>query len=317
MIAFFRLIRIANLLMIALCLSLFYYLIIVPAHHTKLFTPIVPFITQDFILFVFSVVLIAASGNIINDYFDFELDREYKPNRPLPSGAFTLNTAMYLHGLFAIAGICLGFYEGWQIGNFKIGYVYIICVLLLYLYSAYLKKIPLIGNMVVAGLAAFIFVLLMMFEANSLNFLKRIHVVNTDYVMDILLWQLRFYAGFAFLTSLSRELIKDLEDIEGDEAYNIQTLPVHFGMTAGKITAALVLFFLIAGVAYFQQLFLTANAMKQFYYLLFAVQIPVVITFGLLLRAKESKDFRVLSYLLKAIMLLGILSIPAFSLFNK
>lgn len=316
MIAFFRLIRIANLFIIALCLSLFYYLIIVPAHHSKLFTTIVPFTTQDFILFVLSVILVAASGNIINDYFDFELDREYKPNRPLPAGAFSLDTAMYLHGLLAILGIALGFYEGWQIGNPKIGYVYIICVLLLYLYSAYLKKIPLVGNVVIAGLAAFIFVLLMMFEANSLSFLKSIHVDNADYVMDILLWQFRFYGGFAFLTSLSRELVKDLEDKEGDEAYNIQTLPVYFGMPAGKITAALVLAILIAGVAYFQKLFLIAGAMKQFYYLLFAVQIPVVVALALLLRAKESKHYRLLSYLLKGIMLLGILSIPAFYLFN-
>ncbi|HWB63092.1 MAG TPA: UbiA family prenyltransferase, partial [Chitinophagales bacterium] len=139
-IAFFRLIRIVNLLIIALCIGLFYYLIMVPVHNNTLMTTFVPLNHLDFVVFTLSVMFVAAGGNIINDYFDFELDKEFKPNRPLAQGAFSLNTAIYLHGFFIFAGIAMGFYLGWGYGKFSFGYLYVVAALLLYVYSAYLKK---------------------------------------------------------------------------------------------------------------------------------------------------------------------------------
>ncbi|MBL0308491.1 MAG: UbiA family prenyltransferase [Bacteroidetes bacterium] len=173
--AFFRLVRISNLLMIALSLSLFYYLILIPVHQDKLHSTLVPFTTFEFVLFILSVVFIAAAGNIINDYFDFELDREFKPERPLAQGLFSLDTTMYLHMGFALSGIALGYYLGWLVGYFSVGYIYIICSLLLYIYSSYLKKIPLVGNVAISALTGFVFVLLLIFEANFLRviFLKK------------------------------------------------------------------------------------------------------------------------------------------------
>lgn len=313
MLSFFRLIRLGNLAIIALSLSLFYYIILVPAHHNKLFTGLLPFTTVEFVLFVLSVVLVAAAGNIINDYFDYELDKTVKPDRPLASGKISLDNAMYMHAAFAFAGIGLGFYLGWKTNNYKIGYLYVVCVLLLYLYSAYLKKIPLAGNIVVSALTGFVFVLLLVFEA---AFLNTIHFEEGHYVMQLLLWQVAFYGGFAFLTNLARELVKDMEDVEGDEAFNINTFPVQFGLDAAKILTAVVMLAVIGVLGYFQLLFKEGGAIKQLVYILLAVQLPLLPGFYLLFKAKQPKHFAKLSLLLKVVMLLGILSMPVFYLFN-
>lgn len=300
--------------MMALSLSLFYYFILVPAHEYKLFTKLLPFTTLEFVLFVLSVVLVAAGGNIINDYFDFELDRAYKPERPLPSGAISLDMAMYLHAALAFAGIALGFYLGYKANNFKIGYLYVVVALLLYLYSSYLKKVPLLGNVVVSALTAFIFLLLMVFEA---AFLNTIHFEGSQFVMDMLLWQVMFYGGFAFLTNLTREVIKDLEDMEGDEAFNVSTFPVQFGERAGRWVAGVLLLVSLCFVGFFLKLFLNGNHMKEVLYLILLVCVPFICIAELLRRAKTSEDYGIVSWWLKVVMLLGVLSIPAFYWFNK
>lgn len=300
--------------MMALSLSLFYYFILVPAHEYKLFTKLLPFTNFEFVLFVLSVVLVAAGGNIINDYFDFELDRAYKPERPLPSGAISLDMAMYLHAAFAFAGIALGFYLGYKANNFKIGYLYVVVALLLYLYSSYLKKVPLLGNIVVSALTAFIFLLLMVFEA---AFLNTIHFEGSRFVMDMLLWQVMFYGGFAFLSNLTREVVKDLEDMEGDDAFNVSTLPVQFGGKAGRWAAGVLLLVTLGFVGFFLKLFLEGSHIKEVLYLALLVCVPFIGIAELLRRAKTSDDYGVVSGWLKVVMLLGVLSIPAFYWFNK
>jgi len=309
---FLKLIRALNLFIIGLSVSFFYWLILVPVHHHIIFTNLLPFTTIEFVLFVLSIILIAAAGNIINDYFDFELDKEFKPERPLAKGVFSLDTAMYLHAAFAFVGIGLGFYLGYKANSFKIGYIYIICTLMLYVYSAFLKKMPLAGNILVSALTGFVFVLLMLFEV---NFLNTIHFEGSKYVLDILLWQVKFYGCFAFLTNLAREIVKDIEDKEGDAEHNINTLPVQFGEPVAKITVAIVLGLLLAGLAFFMDGFIAASAIKEFLYLSIAVVIPVVVAIVLLFLANEKKQYARVSLLLKIIMLLGILSIPAFYLF--
>jgi len=316
--AFFRLVRIWNLSIIALSLSLFYFLVIVPIHNTKLGTTLLPFSHVEFVLFVLSVVLIAGGGNIINDYFDFELDKEFKPERPIASGVISLNSAMYLHMAFVFLGVAIGFYLGWTIDNYKIGYLYVICSLLLYLYSSYLKKIPLAGNLVISTLAAFVFVLPVIFDAVFLNSIHAQSLFeNTGYAFSIIIWQMKFYAGFAFLTSLAREIVKDIEDKEGDSVYNIQTIAVQFGETTAKITAAIVMLVLLAALVFFMQSFYAVNAKKEFLYVSSGLVVPVLITLSFLLLAKQKNDYARVSTFLKIIMLLGIFSIPAFYFFGR
>lgn len=299
--------------MIALSLSLFYYLVLIPVHRYQLQTTLAPFTHFEFVLFVLSVVCVAAAGNIINDYLDFELDKEFKPLRPLPSGDISLNTAMYLHMILAGVGIALGFFLGANEGDPKIGYIYVISVVILYLYSLYLKKLPLIGNIVIAGLTALIFLLLLVFEA---AFIRLVSFDNSQFAYSIILSQIKFYAGFAFITSLAREVVKDLEDREGDAAFNINTIAVQFGEPVAKVIAIIVLCILFAGLSYFMSGLMQAGAFKQVAYLFVTVILPVIALVVLLLRAHSKEQYARISLLLKVVMLMGILSIPAFYLFS-
>lgn len=311
--AFLKLIRVFNLLVTAASLSLFYYLLIVPAHQNKLFTTLLPFTNFEFVLFILSVVFVSAGGSIIHEYYEFEQDIEYKPHRPLVQGFFSLDTAMYLHAAFAFAGIGLGFYLGYSTNNFKIGYLYVICVLLLYFYSAYLKKIPLVGNIVVAALTGFVFVLLMLFEV---TFLRTISFEGANYVLDMLLWQVKFYGGFIFAITFACEILKDLEDKKGDEAYGVNTFVVQFGEMAGKGLVLLVLGLVLVVLAFLMRRFIEVHAVKEFMYLTILVLIPISAAIILLFIANEEKQYVRVSLLLKIITLLGILSLPAFYFFN-
>jgi len=305
--------------MIGLSLYLFYYLVIVPVHLNKLQTTLLPFNNTEFASFVLSVILLAAAGNIINDYFDFELDKEFKPGRPLPLGLMSLDAAMYLHMFLVLCGIGLGFYLGFINKNFHLGYLYVVCALLLYIYSSLLKKIPLVGNFVVAGLSAFVFVILMLFE---LDYLKLIHAAELfdttiSSALATLMLQLKFYAGFAFLTSMAREVVKDMEDREGDAEYKINTFAVEYGDQAAKWLTIFIMLMLISGVGYFMVNFFAVGAIKELAYLGVFVELPLVIIAALTFMANGKKDYARISMVLKLIMLLGILSIPAFYLFAK
>lgn len=309
MIAFLQLIRFVNLLIIALALSLFYYLIIVPLHINQLFTTLVPLSDVEFGLFVLSVMLIAASGNIINDINDYALDKEYKPWRPLPSAKFTIDQATYLHVLLTVSGILLGFYLGWKNNMFKVGFIYIIASLLLYIYSSYLKKVPLAGNVLVAALSAFVFVLLMLFE---INFLRTIQFENATFTYQVLLFQLKFYALFAFAVSLAREIVKTLEDYEGDAAFGINTIAVQFGPMVARITAMVVLLGIVAGLLWFSSMLVESKAYRQVAYVQVAIVVPVVACIFLLFKANSVKQYNRISLLIKLVMLTGILTIPVF-----
>jgi 4-hydroxybenzoate polyprenyltransferase len=313
--AFLRLVRIENLLIAVAGVTFFYCFILIPRHrdYNLLHTTLLPFTTFEFVLFALSIALVAAAGNIINDYCDYEADREFKTNRPLAQNFFSLDTALYLHAAFAFAGIGIGFYLGYSCGNYKIGYLYVICVVLLYVYSAYLKKVPLAGNILVSALAGFVFFLLLVFEA---NFLNTITFEQSGVTFRILYSAAIFYGAFAFVTNLAREIVKDIEDREGDATFEVNTLAVAYGETTAKYIAVTVLLLLLGGLGYYMQGFMKAEAYKQFSYLLLAVVLPTLVAIAFLVKCKTQKDYHRVSTMIKLIMIMGLLSIPVFYLFN-
>jgi 4-hydroxybenzoate polyprenyltransferase len=310
-VAFLRLSRAFNILLISLGTSLFYFFILIPVHKHKLLTTLLPFTTFEFVLFLLSVAFVAAAGSIMADYYNFERDEEFKPEKPLPQGSFTLDTAIYLHGALAFLGIGLGFYLGYRAGNYKIGYIYVICALLLYLYSGYLKKIPLAGNIVISALAGFVLVLLMLFEV---TFLNTISFEGAQYVLNILLLQLKFYSAFAFAITFVHEQVTDLHDSEADDAYNIHTFAVQYGKRAAKILTFIILVVLLAGLVFVLYNLIVAKAFQESFYLVVAIGLPLIITIILLFRAEEKKQYALIRGLLKMLLFFGILSIATFYL---
>jgi len=227
-----------------------------------------------------STVLIAAAGYIINDYYDVKIDYINKPDRVVIGKNITRRYAILFHVLLSVLGILIGVFLSWRIAA-----VNILSVFLLWLYSNNLKRLPFIGNLTVAlltGSAIFV-----------VDILYRTH--NSLVVI---------YAMFAFFMTLVREIIKDMEDLRGDNTFGCKTLPIVWGIRKTKVIIYVILTLFSITVIVLNQLY---EVLPLQYYLIFLFA-PLIWLLYRLLRADMKKDFSWLSTFCKVIMLLGILS---------
>lgn len=235
-----------------------------------------------FMALTLSTVLIAAAGYIINDYYDIKIDAINKPDRMLVGKVVRRRPAMFAHLVLSFAGVAIGAALSIPVGLINLG-----AVLLLWGYSARLKKMLLIGNITIALLAASMLLVVAVYN-DSLN--------------KITLG----YALFAFLISLVREIIKDMEDVKGDASFDCRTLPIVAGLRNTKLVLypLLALFLAFLLVVVFHQ----RTAVWFDGYMLLLVLLPSVWLVIKLARADRRRDFAYLSNLNKFIMLTGILS---------
>jgi geranylgeranylglycerol-phosphate geranylgeranyltransferase len=164
-------------------------------------------VIPESLLLFFIVALITAAGNVINDFFDAEIDAINRPDRPIPSGEVSRGAARGFAITLFLAGILVSFFT-----NSLCITIAIFNTLLLVAYASKLKRTPFIGNIVVAYLSASIF--LFGGALNGLDGLVRIIPI----------------AAITFFAMLSRELLKDAEDIEGDRAGGADTVPIRIGI---------------------------------------------------------------------------------------
>jgi 4-hydroxybenzoate polyprenyltransferase len=278
LIAGLRLVRIPNLLILVLNALVVYLYLVQPTPdwhgllHLKIW------------LLTIAVVFTAAAGYVINDYYDIKIDYVNKPKRVVVGRIIARRTAIILHTALNFIAVVLAILVSW-----KVCVSVFLSSALLWYYANSLKRKPLIGNLVVAFLAGFSVYIM--------------GLLREDESKLILLFSL-----FAFMISLIRELIKDMEDIKGDAAHGCKTLPILIGEPKTK---AVVLFFVailmvMVGVWFYPQ----SNELAIFSaVVLFPLMIMLVI--GLVV-AKNAHQYRRISSLCKWIMLAGILSIPLF-----
>ncbi|MCK6614225.1 MAG: geranylgeranylglycerol-phosphate geranylgeranyltransferase [Ignavibacteriaceae bacterium] len=157
-----------------------------------------------------SASLIAAGGNVINDIYDLETDRINRPGRPLPSGAIGLNAAFNYYLLLTLSGLILAVRVSYL--AFAIAFAVFAG---LWLYAYKLKRTALAGNFSVALFTGLVFPYGALAAGD----------ISAGY----------FPFLFAFLTTLMREVLKDLEDISGDKATGAGTFPVLYGEKRGKV----------------------------------------------------------------------------------
>ncbi|MFN6088351.1 MAG: geranylgeranylglycerol-phosphate geranylgeranyltransferase [Cyclobacteriaceae bacterium] len=236
----------------------------------------------DFWLFliVAATVMIAAAGYIINDYYDIKIDLINKPDRVVIGKTITRRYAIFFHTVISVTGVGMGLLINW-----KVGAVNFVSVFLLWLYSNNLKRLPLIGNLVVSLLTGLsIFLLSFLYE-------QYLPLVMT-------------YSFFAFFMTLIREIVKDMEDMKGDTTFGCRTLPIVWGIRKTKsflYGTILVFSFLVLWLDY-QQLKIS------WIYFIPLLFVPMSLLFYRLLKADTKKEFYQLSQLCKIIMLLGICS---------
>ena len=291
----------------------------------------------DFFLLSLSTVMIAAAGYIINDYFDVKIDRVNRPHKIIVGKFIKRRVAMGAHLVINAIAILIGAYLAYQLKNWNLVFIQILSAGALWYYSTLFKKQVLVGNLLVALLAALVpfvaglYELILQHAATDdtvNNLLFRLEAYTPFEDVEYLLIQTLSYSMywvvgisiFAFISTIIREIIKDVEDYNGDKKYQCNTLAVVYGKPLAKIVAQALIAFMIVLIGYFQYLQLSENpggelaelakaqtrALITVMYLLFAVQIPLVYTFYKLKLANLKADYQQLSTTMKFIMLTGI-----------
>jgi 4-hydroxybenzoate polyprenyltransferase len=302
--AFFRLIRWPNLLFIALTQSLFYFCILIPSFYQG--HPVLENILKPdhFVLLSLSSVLIAAAGYIINDYFDLHIDRVNKPEKVVVEKIIKRRWAIIWHWVLSGMGIAIGFYLSLKLRNIFIASSNIFCVLLLWFYSTTFKKKLLIGNILIALLTAWVIGVLYLCEFRLHRFVDPVFhgALSRVYKFAVV------YGSFAFIISLVREVIKDMEDMEGDARYGCRTMPLVWGLNAAKFFCMCWLTVLVAALIFIQFYVLQYRWWITIAFTIFLVIFPILQVLRILSRATVPAQFHKLSLMIKSIMMMGILS---------
>jgi 4-hydroxybenzoate polyprenyltransferase len=301
--AFFRLIRWPNLVFIGLTQVLFYYIVVVPgfSHFADYHNPLRPGL---FVCLTLSSLLIAAAGYIINDYFDLNIDRVNKPGKLVVEKVIKRRSAILWHWFLSGAGVLLGLYVSWKLRNPIVGPANLACVILLWFYSTTFKRKLLIGNVVISLLTAWVILVLYVCEIRlgSLGDPGYRAILGRVFKYAIV------YGGFAFIISLIREVVKDIEDIDGDTRYDCRTMPIIWGINVAKVFTATWLVVLISALAVIQFYFLPRAQWIMIAYGLLFIDLPLLWILRALYRAQAKSDYHLLSGVIKGVMLAGILS---------
>ncbi|KIC93836.1 geranylgeranylglycerol-phosphate geranylgeranyltransferase [Flavihumibacter solisilvae] len=304
--AFFRLIRWPNLFFIIITQVLFYYCILLPS-----MGGVVKLDPVHFSLLILSSVLIAAAGYIINDYFDLNIDQVNKPDSIVIQRVIRRRWAIAWHLLLSLAGVLLAFYLSWKLRNPIIGFANFGCALLLWLYSTTFKRQLLIGNVLISLLTAWVILVIYFAELSVTRMGEPAYrnSMNTVFKFTII------YSSFAFIISLVREVVKDLEDRIGDERYGCRTMPIVWGVPATRMFVGVWMFVMGAALLIMQVYGLLKGWWMGAVFCLFTVIVPLVTTMLKLRQSNTPDEFHRLSSNIKWIMLAGILSMVFFKFY--
>lgn len=301
--AFMKLVRLPNLVFITLAQILFQFCIYKPltAAHVS------DNDTTHFIFLVLASLFIAAAGYIINDYFDINIDEMNKPQKMIIDKVINRRWAIAWHFGLSFFGIVFSFLAFPFLQKWYLILANVFCIILLWFYSTNFKKQLLVGNVVISILTAWT-ILIVFFSKVSFAaaFGNGTAIHHKLFKLAIL------YAAFAFIISLIREAVKDMEDMHGDAAYKCKTMPIVWGINVTKVYIAVWLIVLLA------LLFSVVIYVLQFQwwlaiiYIIGSVIAPLILVFLKLKNSNTQQEFHKLSSIVKLCMLTGILSMSFF-----
>ncbi|HPD94590.1 MAG: geranylgeranylglycerol-phosphate geranylgeranyltransferase [Bacteroidales bacterium] len=303
-----RLVRIKNLLIVVFTMLFMRYLIIEPILRMNGFHLQLNLFL--FTMLVLATVFITAGGYVINDYFDTRTDIINRPNTVVVGKSISRSHAIGLHMVLSAIGIVLGTFVSFKIGKPIFSLLFILTSGMLWFYSTTYKRQLLVGNIVVATLTALVPLMPLLFE---LPLLGRYWIVITRYQLNVasIVYWVGGYAVFAFLFTLTREIIKDIEDFEGDASFGRNTIPVHFGIKPAKVIVASLVAITIGILIFVYAAYMRSNFEGNFDYisLIYLIIFILIPCFGLLfavLLAENKKQFHKASQFSKLIMLFGL-----------
>lgn len=289
-----------NLLMMAITLYLVRMVVIEPLGFSYYLDHF------HFFLLVISVLTIGAGAYIVNDLHDVGTDLKNKPHRVTITKGISPKAAKGAYwGLTAI-GVAMGLYLGWYTNSWRFGALNGLIAFLLYLYAIDFKGRPLLGNVLVSFFSA----ILVTYPA-FFDIIPATRPENAE-AQSGAIYIMVGYAGFAFITSLIREIIKDMEDQEGDQSQGYNTLPIAVGERITKGIVVILLAAVLLVSLFFLSLLVEQDPIPATYVGMLCLW-PLIIATRLMV-AKSPKDYHRLSSYMKIFMLLGLFSMVVFTL---
>ena len=280
-------------------------------------------LNENFFILLIVTILIAASGYIVNDIYDYNLDKINKPEKVILGKFLKSRDAIIIYMMFNCLAIVLSIFLCMKIEQEIYILVFLLIIYCLWLYSKKLKKYKTIGNILIAFFISLSILNVPLFSYKN--------ILSDDRFFVFLI--ISIFSVLAFLINVKREIIKDIEDIEGDKIHKVKSLPIIFGTKKSKLVTiiiGIILMFAISSLITFQILILRSDLLldvggNQFSnpqiwganYISIVYMFIILIMFFyvelLILNATSKTNFTKVSKLLKFLMLLSLLSIPVFS----
>jgi len=298
---FFRLLRFPNLIIVAITQYLLQYLLIVPLIKQNGLVPDLDVL--HFSLLVLSTMIIAAGGYIINDILDLPIDKINKPDQLIIEKKIPIPVAYWLYSGLTFLGFAISFYLAIHVQNLPLVLLYPSAVVLLFLYSKYFKQLVLIGNMVVSIFCAFVAGIVWFAERYTFDDLLQENKIAGERLQFIL----GLYLIFAFLSTMYREIVKDIEDRDGDMTYHCKTLPIVFGVNVAKWVAFAFGILLLSFLVLTSKQLIENQSYVAISFIWIAIVLPLLFSFYKLSKAATNEDFHQISTIAKFIMLTGLI----------
>jgi len=268
-----------------------------------------------FFLLVLSTVLIAAAGNVINDYFDQRTDRVNRPKDIIVGVHVKRRVAMLVHQVFNAIGLALAVYVAWKIGMWKLSIVSFFAAGSLWFYSVQFKKELFIGNTIIALLAGLVPLLVGLYEipllikeyGTSVREYFQIHRPGEDASLyfQYMFYFILGYSAFAFMLNFIREVQKDIADVKGDSRINARTIPLVYGIKNAKRIVGFLIALAMVILVVVQQMIVSDT--YSLIYLVVTILFPLTISLIINHRAVRRPQFVKAGNWLKVAMLFGIL----------
>ena len=304
---YLQLLRVGNLTFAAILLYVMEKWVATPLLQLEQFGELMPWWILT--LLIVSVVGIAAGGYVINDYFDVKIDRINRPDNLVVTRIISRDAAMNLfYGLTAV-GVIAGTVVAWWAHSWTLLFTYVVIPGLLWFYSASYKRMFLVGNLVVAFASAIVPLLVAIANADYLHHLYQNALAYSPIVGELYVWTGGF-AAFAFLLTWVREIVKDIEDIEGDREMECRTLPIVWGDKVAKIIATILLVVIATLIVYI--LFAVLPFSHEWKslptrYVVFGLIVPILCSIILLWAANNRTEYHRVQTIIKFAMFMGML----------
>ena len=269
---------------------------------------------SSFILLGLSTVLIAAAGNIINDYFDTRIDRINRPHRVIVGRSVERRVAMTAHLVLSIAGLVSGAFVAWRHGMWHWAVIPAFSIMSLWVYSTSWKRRLIVGNVLVALLTALVPLTAGLYEITLMErsfadpwSIRTMggaqYIMDIGFIRELWGWVLA-YAAFAFLSTLVREVQKDMADVKGDRAAGCRTVPIAWGMRWARTLALVHTGIIVAGLLMVRAVFLRDSF--SFWYIGIGIIGPLLLSAGFTYQASDRAEHVRAGNLMKLAMVMAV-----------